>query len=31
VVAARHGNLRISPHFYNTEPDLELLRRALAE
>lgn len=30
VVAARHGNLRISPHFYNTEADLELLRAALA-
>jgi selenocysteine lyase/cysteine desulfurase len=22
VVAARHGNLRVSPHFYNTEEDL---------
>jgi cysteine desulfurase/selenocysteine lyase len=30
VVAARHGNLRVSPHFYNTEADLELLRSALA-
>jgi cysteine desulfurase/selenocysteine lyase len=29
VVAARHGNLRVSPHFYNTEADLELLRAAL--
>ena len=30
IVAARHGNLRVSPHFYNTEADLELLRVALA-
>ena len=22
IVAARHGNLRVSPHFYNTEEDL---------
>jgi cysteine desulfurase/selenocysteine lyase len=29
IVAARHGNLRVSPHFYNTEADLELLGRAL--
>jgi selenocysteine lyase/cysteine desulfurase len=29
IVAARHGNLRVSPHFYNNEADLELLRRAL--
>ena len=29
IVAARHGNLRVSPHFYNTEEDLEALRRAL--
>ncbi len=29
VVAARHGNLRVSPHFYNTESDLEKLRLAL--
>ena len=29
VVAARHGNLRVSPHFYNTEADLERLRLAL--
>jgi cysteine desulfurase / selenocysteine lyase len=25
IVAARHGNLRVSPHFYNTERDLETL------
>jgi selenocysteine lyase/cysteine desulfurase len=31
VVAARHGNLRVSPHFYNNETDLERLRVALAE
>lgn len=29
IVAARHGNLRVSPHFYNTEDDLDVLRRAL--
>jgi selenocysteine lyase/cysteine desulfurase len=29
IVAARHGNLRVSPHFYNTEADLDLLRAAL--
>jgi cysteine desulfurase / selenocysteine lyase len=29
VVSARHGNLRVSPHFYNTEADLEKLRLAL--
>ncbi len=29
IVAARHGNLRVSPHFYNTEEDIEALRRAL--
>ncbi|MCU1330977.1 MAG: aminotransferase class V-fold PLP-dependent enzyme [Bryobacterales bacterium] len=29
VVAARHGNLRVSPHFYNTEDDLEIFRGAL--
>lgn len=29
LVAARHGNLRVSPHFYNTEADLEKLRAAL--
>jgi selenocysteine lyase/cysteine desulfurase len=30
IVAARHGNMRISPHFYNNETDLELLRAALS-
>ena len=30
IVAARHGNLRVSPHFYNTEADLERLGAALA-
>jgi selenocysteine lyase/cysteine desulfurase len=25
VVAARHGNLRVSPHFYNDETDLAAL------
>jgi selenocysteine lyase/cysteine desulfurase len=29
VVAARHGNLRVSPHFYNTEEDLERFKSAL--
>jgi selenocysteine lyase/cysteine desulfurase len=29
IVAARHGNLRVSPHFYNNEADLERLRSAL--
>jgi cysteine desulfurase / selenocysteine lyase len=29
LVAARHGNLRVSPHFYNNEADLERLREAL--
>lgn len=29
ILAARHGNLRVSPHFYNSEEDLEVLRRAL--
>ncbi len=30
LVAARHGNLRVSPHFYNTEADLERLREAVS-
>ncbi len=30
IVAARHGNLRISPHFYNNEEDLDRLAGALA-
>ena len=30
IVAARHGNLRVSPHFYNNETDLEVLAEALA-
>lgn len=29
IVAARHGNLRVSPYFYNTEADIERLRTAL--
>ena len=29
IVAARHGNLRVSPHFYNDESDLEKLAVAL--
>jgi selenocysteine lyase/cysteine desulfurase len=29
IVAARHGNLRVSPHFYNNETDLEVLAEAL--
>ena len=31
VVSSRDGNLRISPHFYNTEVDVELLMRSLSE
>jgi cysteine desulfurase/selenocysteine lyase len=30
LVAARHGNLRVSPHFYNNSADIECLRQALA-
>ncbi len=30
IVAARHGNLRVSPHFYNNETDLAALANALA-
>jgi selenocysteine lyase/cysteine desulfurase len=29
LVSARHGRLRVSPHFYNDESDIEALRRAL--
>jgi selenocysteine lyase/cysteine desulfurase len=29
VIAARHGRLRVSPHFYNDEGDLERLEDAL--
>ena len=31
LVAARHGNLRVSPHFYNDETDLEKFERELRE
>jgi selenocysteine lyase/cysteine desulfurase len=31
LVAARHGNLRVSPHFYNDEGDLARLERALPD
>jgi len=31
LVAARHGNLRVSPHFYNDESDVERLRTVLLE
>jgi selenocysteine lyase/cysteine desulfurase len=31
IVAARHGNLRVSPHFYNTEADLARLETALRD
>jgi len=30
IVAARHGNLRVSPHFYNDERDVAALAAALA-
>jgi selenocysteine lyase/cysteine desulfurase len=30
AVAARHGSLRISPHFFNNEDDLDRLEQALA-
>ncbi len=29
VVSVRHGRLRVAPHFYNNEEDLEALRAAL--
>ena len=29
LVAARRGNLRVSPHFYNSEEDIGVLQRAL--
>jgi selenocysteine lyase/cysteine desulfurase len=29
LVAARRGHLRVSPHFYNNEQDLEMLQDAL--
>jgi selenocysteine lyase/cysteine desulfurase len=29
IVAARKGALRVSPHFYNDESDLETLREEL--
>lgn len=31
LVAARHGNLRVSPHFYNDESDLERFEEALRD
>ena len=31
LVAARHGNLRVSPHFYNDEGDVERFERELRE
>jgi selenocysteine lyase/cysteine desulfurase len=31
LVAARHGNLRISPHFYNDETDLGRFQQAMTE
>jgi cysteine desulfurase / selenocysteine lyase len=29
LVSARRGHLRVSPHLYNNEQDLEILERAL--
>lgn len=31
LVSARHGRLRVSPHFYNDEADLETFREALED
>ena len=31
LVAARHGYLRVAPHFYNNESDLERLEQGLRE
>jgi len=31
LVAARHGYLRVSPHFYNNEEDLDRLEQELAQ
>jgi selenocysteine lyase/cysteine desulfurase len=31
LVAARRGHLRVSPHFYNNEQDLETLAGALRD
>jgi selenocysteine lyase/cysteine desulfurase len=31
LVAARHGNLRVSPHFYNDESDLERFETELKQ
>ena len=31
LVAARHGNLRVSPHFYNNETDLDRFERELKQ
>jgi selenocysteine lyase/cysteine desulfurase len=31
IVSSRDGNVRISPHFYNTEGDVELLMKSLFE
>jgi cysteine desulfurase/selenocysteine lyase len=31
LVAARHGNLRVSPHFYNDAEDVEKFEKALKE